>query len=254
MQLLYWFGVASPEAWRKVYVEPQARFRRDPWFEADPGVLAAWLRTGEIQADNMRTARFSRKKFVHVLDDIRALTVEPAAVYQDRMIELAASAGVAITWAREIGDFRVAGLTKWLAPRKAMIHLSLAGTTDDQLWFTFFHQAAHLIFHGKRRVFMEGASRGAAHRSENGLEIAADEFATNMLIPSGRIETLKPFCDNRRISEMIVRSFAAEIGIAPGIVVGHLQRLGWLPDTWLNNLKRHFEWAAPGTQADPQVY
>ncbi len=27
---------------------------------------------------------------------------------------------------------------------------------------------------------------------------------------------LEPFCDGRRISDMILRSFAAEIGIAPG--------------------------------------
>ncbi len=254
VQLLYWFGVSSPEAWREVYVEPQAGFHRDPWFDADPGVLAAWMRTGEIQADPMRTAPYDRKKFLAALEQIRGLTVQPPAVYQDRMIELAAEAGVAVTWARELGDFNVAGLTRWLAPRKVLIHLSLAGTTDHQLWLTFFHQAAHILLHGKKQVYLEGASRGAAGPSTDEEEAAADDFATHFLIPRGTIDKLKPFCDRRRISDMILRSFAAEIGIAPGIVVGHLQQLGWLPASWCNHLKHHLEWAPPGTEADPQVY
>ncbi len=253
IQLLYWFGVSSPEAWREVYVEPQAGFHRDPWFDADPGVLAAWMRTGEIQAEAMRTAPYDRKKFLAALEQIRGLTVQPPAVYQDRMIELAAEAGVAVTWARELGDFQVAGLTRWLAPRKALIHLSLAGTTDHQLWLTFFHQAAHLLFHGKKQVYLEGAARGTAP-SQDGEEDAADDFATNFLIPRGTIDKLKPFCDGRRISDMILRSFAAEIGIAPGVVVGRLQQLGWIPPSWCNHLKHHLSWAPPGTEADPQVY
>ncbi len=216
------------------------------------------MRVGEIQAAGMRTAPYDRKKFLAALEQIRGLTVQPPAVYQDRMIELAAGAGVAVTWARELGDFQVAGLTRWLSPRKALIHLSLAGTTDHQLWFTFFHQAAHLLLHGKKQVYLEGVSRGGAcggaAASEDADEAAADDFATNLLIPKARVEKLKPFCDNRRISDMIVRSFAAEIGIAPGIVVGHLQQLGWLPDSWFNHLKHNLEWAPPGSQADPQVY
>ncbi|MCP3995901.1 MAG: hypothetical protein GY722_12680 [bacterium] len=47
---------------------------------------------------------------------------------------------------------------------------------------------------------------------------------------------------------------AAKIGIAPGIVVGHLQQLGWLRASWCNQLKHHLGWAPPGTEADPQVY
>ena len=50
---------------------------------------------GEIQAEGMRTAPHDRKKFLQVLDEIRGLSIQPAAIMQDRMIELAASAGVA---------------------------------------------------------------------------------------------------------------------------------------------------------------
>ncbi|MEM7356289.1 MAG: helix-turn-helix domain-containing protein, partial [Acidobacteriota bacterium] len=254
VQLLEWFGVASPEAWHEVYIERQAGFRRDPPFAADPGVLAAWMRTGELQAGTMRTAPYDRKTFQAALQKIRALTVQPIAIAQDRMIELAAAAGVAVTWARELGDFRVAGLTRWLSPRKALIHLSLAGTTDDQVWLTFFHQAGHLLLHGKKQVYLEGASRGAAGPSRDDEEAAADEFATQLLAPAAKLRNLYAFCQTHTLNEMILRSYAAELGIAPGIVVARLQQLGWLAASDLNHLKQRLEWAPPGTEADPQVY
>ncbi|WP_226889680.1 hypothetical protein [Nostoc sp. MG11] len=39
-----------------------------------------------------------------------------------------------------------------------------------------------------------------------------------------------------------IERFAAEIGIAPGIVVGRLQHDGILPPSHCNDLKRRFEW------------
>ncbi len=263
VQLLDWFGVASPEAWRQVYVAPQARYRRSPPFEADPGTLAAWMRTGEIQARSMRTRHYDKKRFQRALEEIRRLTLEPPDVYQDRMIELAADAGVAVAFSRELEGLPVAGATRWLWPRRALIHLSLACETDDQLWYTFFHQAAHLLLHGKKQVFLEGAVRAAAgappapigsDRGGDEEELAADEFATGFLVPEATLGKLKPFCDSRRISETILRTFAAELHVAPGIVVSRLQQLGWLPETWFNDLKWPLGWAPPGTEADPDVY
>ncbi len=76
----------------------------------------------------------------------------------------------------------------------------------------------------------------------------------NFLIPRGKLDKILPSCTRRRDSETLLRSFAAELGIAPGIVVGYLQKLGLLPENWCNHLERHLEWAPPGTEADPQVY
>ena len=252
--LLSWFGVASPRAWREVFVEPQKRYHRSPPFDADPGVLAAWMRTGELQVRSMNTEPYDREAFQAALEQIRGLTLEAPAVWQDRMIELAAGAGVAVAFSRELEGLPVVGATRWLSPRLALIHLSLACDTDDQLWFTFFHQAGHLLLHGKKQVYLEGAPPLAADRGGDAEEIAADEFASSFLIPDAVLDKLKPFCDGRRISETIVRTFAAELAIAPGIVVARLQQLGWLPDSWLNDLKRRLQWAPPGTLSEARVY
>ena len=46
-------------------------------------------------------------------------------------------------------------------------------------------------------------------------------------------------------TERTVRDFAEEQGIAPGIVVGRLQRDEHLPQSHLNNLKKSIQLAPP---------
>jgi len=41
----------------------------------------------------------------------------------------------------------ICGATQRLTPTKALIQLSLRYKTGDQLWFTFFHEAGHILLH-----------------------------------------------------------------------------------------------------------
>ena len=81
-------------------------------------------------------------------------------------------------------------------------------------------------------------------------EVEADHFAANMLIPTAEIEELRERCDRGTLTHSAVLAFAADQGVAPGIVVTRLQRLGWQVPEKLNRLKRIMEWAAPGTYAN----
>ncbi|MBL8419274.1 MAG: hypothetical protein JNK92_01440, partial [Dechloromonas sp.] len=56
----------------------------------------------------------------------------------------------------ELPKTEVSGATRWLSPDKALIQLSLRYKSDDQLWFSFFHEVGHLLLHGKKEVFIEG--------------------------------------------------------------------------------------------------
>ena len=48
--------------------------------------------------------------------------------------------------------------------------------------------------------------------------------------------------DNSRLTKAAICSFAGELGIAPGIVVGRLQHDGYLRHNYCNDLKIKFEW------------
>ncbi len=250
-RLLRWFGVATPTEWGAVYLAPQRGIRRSPTgLESDPGALAAWLRAGEKQAHEMDTADYDRKEFQRALEKIRGLTREQPADWQDGMIELSIGSGVALAFARELPGVRVAGASRWLSPRKALIQLSMLHRTDADMWFTFFHEAAHILLHGRKMVFVEGHFDGKPTRDDVLEEVEADHFAANFLIPFSALEDLWNLNEDKKLTARAIRDSAGELGIAAGIVVTRLQHLGWIGPKDFDNLKNPMGWAPAGTYAN----
>jgi HTH-type transcriptional regulator/antitoxin HigA len=237
-EVLSFFGVASQEQWRVVWRSKPVAFRQSPAFQADPVAVAAWLREGELTAQNIECAPYDEALFREVLLKIRALTVAPPDVFQPELIRLCAGAGVAVAFVPQLPKTRASGATCWLTPKKALIQISLRYKSNDQLWFTFFHEAGHILLHGKRAIFLEDEG------VDNEQEQEADKFAADMLIPPAdwqRLVGLVP--SDRHVSKAAIRDFAAGIGIAPGIVVGRLQHEGLLPYSHCNDLKVRLAWA-----------
>ena len=71
-------------------------------------------------------------------------------------------------------------------------------------------------------------------------EEEANRFAADWLIPR---KMYTRFVKTGIFSKTKIRSFASDLGIAPGIVVGRLQHDHYLPATHCNDLKRRFKWA-----------
>ncbi|MCX7144318.1 MAG: ImmA/IrrE family metallo-endopeptidase, partial [Proteobacteria bacterium] len=184
----------------------------------------------------IQCAPYDRSKFRQALDEIRALTIGSPEVFVPRMQELSAKAGVAVVFVRALPKTGVSGATRWLSTQKALIQLSLRYKTDDHLWFTFFHEAGHILLHGKKEFFLEGT---------NGLdeskESEANEFAQFELIPR---KAFSGFLERKAYSKSAIVKFSQELGIAPGIVVGQLQHRGLLARSLCNDLKQTFRWAA----------
>ncbi len=234
-ELLSFFGVASPEQWQQVRGRECAQFRKSSAFASDQGALAAWLRKGELEARAITCAPYDAERFRDTLRDIRNLTTEPADTFVRAMIERCAACGVAVVFVPEVPKTRISGATRWLTPRKALIQLSLRYKTDDHLWFTFFHEAGHIILHGKRDIFLEDGSWGEGGTSER----EADRFAEDVLIPRDEWDRLVRAGQFDRTS---VRKFARLQGIAPGVVIGRLQHARLIPYSHMNNLKRRLQW------------
>ena len=74
---------------------------------------------------------------------------------QEELVRLCANAGVAVVFVQEFPQIRICGATQWLTSTKALVQLNLRYKTDDHLWVTFFHEADHILRHGKRQVFLE---------------------------------------------------------------------------------------------------
>lgn len=228
-ELLRFLGVASFDDWR----DRVLGFRITPKATVSMPALAVWLRKGEIDAREIETTDFDPNRFERALVECRRLTAQPPSVFAPMMRRLCAQAGVAVVFTPELPRSGASGAARWLTPAKAQLQLSLRYKSADQLWFSFFHEACHILRHDSRTVFVEGIAKGGAK------EIEADRFATDMLVPPS---DWTRFIDESDWSRERVLAFAQGLDLEPGIIVGRLQHERLIPFNELNGLKMRLEW------------
>ena len=232
-ELLNFFGVASPEQWRDIWGSRQFAYRKSEAFASRMGALSAWLRRGELAAREIPCQPYDETRFRSSFEKLRQLSCSgDPKEFVPQMTRICAEAGVAVVFVPELTGCRASGVTQWLTPEKALIQLSLRHKSDDHLWFTFFHEAGHIVLHGKKEVFVEWDT------PDSDKEQHANRFAAETLIPAPHWRRIRSL---GRYSKALVRSLAAEAGVSPGIVVGRLQHDKLLPLSHCNDLKRRYE-------------
>ena len=232
--LLRFFAVVSPQQWETIWGrELQVDFRKAGSSKKDAAIISAWLRRGEIEAQQQRCAAFDKQKFQDSLLEIRKLTVEDPKIFVPKLESICAASGVAIVFIPALPKLGIHGATRRLND-KYIMQLSLYGKSNDDLWFTIFHEACHIIKHSSRELYIEG------NGLENENEDEANTFASDILIPAKQLKQFLATVFKPTLEQ--VKKFAASIGIAPGIVVGRLQHDKKMPWSWGNELKVRYEW------------
>jgi HTH-type transcriptional regulator / antitoxin HigA len=222
--VLSFFGVADRAAYERVWKVPVASFRRSGAYKSSPGSVVSWLRIAQLDAQGRKVAPYSASTFRKVLRDIRSLT---ARGHPNDIVDLCATAGVVVVFVSEVKGCRISGAAWWTSPYRAVIALSDRYKKDDRFWFSFFHEAAHILLHSKKETFVDDDT------DDDVVEDEANAFAADFLIPPDYKPRLY-----RLTTDEEAEAFAKEIGIAAGIVVGRLQhddKWGWNRG---NNLKR----------------
>lgn len=232
-KLLQFFGVAGIDACEASFASYSIAYRHSPSFQTDKKSLFAWLRIGEVEANVIDCKDFDRATFLKSLTRLRALTVESVDEVLPQIVSICSRAGVAFVLTRPLGKMALSGISRWLTPRKALIQQTMRHKTNDHFWFTFFHEAAHLLLHSRKTVFVVDPGTNTTEEEE------ANRWATEFLIPAAE---LARFVRSGDFSEDAVIEFASDQGIAPGIVVGQLQKREHLTYRQLNNLKLRFAW------------
>ncbi len=228
---LRFFGVASPSEWRDRYCELDMSFRRSQTRPADVGAIAAWLRLGERQAEMLGPLKYNRSRFEAALHDIREFTILEFDEFQPRMAARLKDAGVGLVLTAAVPRARVSGAARWLSRNRPVIQLSLYGRTNDKFWFTFFHEAAHILLHAENRSLV-WLDDDTGTGDQDAKEKEADAWAANILIPPVWSVGLAGIH-----SKALVREFARAAGVHPGIVVGRLQHDGIIPFAHMNEFK-----------------
>jgi len=237
--LLKFFGVASPDEWKKTYLNMEGAFRRTKEQQSDNGAITSWLRLGEIKAEKISTPTYNVPAFKEALREIRLLTTLGPEQFEPTLRKLCFESGVKLVFVPSISKAHVSGVARWLNPHSPLIQMSLYGKTNDKFWFTFFHEAAHILLHSKRKndIFLDVQSGANINSLE---EDEANNWAADLLIPPEYKDELHGLAHTNNRSS--ITRFAESVGVHPGVVVGRLQHEGLLPyNSPLSRLKDSYE-------------
>jgi Zn-dependent peptidase ImmA (M78 family)/plasmid maintenance system antidote protein VapI len=230
------FGVSNPSDWEKRYAgfPGDVAFRNTPAFETNRAALAVWLRQGELEAAKITTAKWNALQLRESIPRLRKLSKwKSPADFAPALRAICASAGVAVVFVRAPQGCRASGASRFISPDKAVVVLSFRHLSDDHFWFTFFHELAHLLLHGRNSTFVDHDDTVRSEREDE-----ANTFSANALVPLHRHDELMSL---RPKMEPVVR-FAVSVGVAPGIIVGQMQHFGCIGREKLNFLKRRYNW------------
>ncbi|MCY3984897.1 MAG: HigA family addiction module antitoxin [Roseovarius sp.] len=233
-KLLAFFGVGSVDAWGVKYGAANVAYRHSQKFNSCEKALATWLRLGELEAERQEFGHYREVKFKCAVREIRGLTSVPVDEALEKATRLCNHAGVALAVVQPLPKTALSGAAWWINPGRPIIQLSARHKSDDHLWFSFFHEAAHILLHGKKSVFVDGGKG-----DDSACEAEANAWAADLLVSK---KAWANFTAEAPFSEQAVRDFASQQGIAPGIIVGMLQHGGYLPWSHLNKLKARYEW------------
>lgn len=209
--VLRFFAVADVKAWKKVWSQPIASFRRSAAHPVNAEATAVWLRIGEIRAMDQDCASFDAAGLRRLLPALRRLT--QVSDFVGDLVKLCARVGIAVVLTPEVPGSRVNGAARWLTSKKALIQLSDRHKKDDIFWFSFFHEIGHLLLHSKKESYIHDGS-------EDGfVEEEANSFSRGTLIPP------KWHTQMNSISSVSdIRDFAQRVGVSTSIVAGRLAR------------------------------
>ncbi len=243
--LLNFFGVSSPESWSSVWKASAVAYRQTRKLRIREETIAAWVREAELVARDVDVTDFDEERLLSSLTELRQLTRKPADAIMDPIQRICADAGVAVVLVPELPNTGISGCVRWLTDKKALVGLTLRYKTDDQFWFTLFHEIGHVLLHRNQRSFVvDNAAEDLSDRvidpEMQKYETEASRFAADTLIPP---QALSAFIRQKAFTNESIHDFAETVDVGPGIVVGRLQHEGLLARHQGNALKQKLDFA-----------
>lgn len=205
---------------------PNVACRRLSITEKSDYALIAWAHKARLEARSIATKPIDLKSLAAAIPQIRVMTTTDPKEFCPKLSTLLADCGVAIVYLPHIRGSFLHGAT-FMDGDKIVVGMTVRGKDADKFWFSLFHELAHIL------CGHIGRTNGATEDGEN----EADEFAKHTLIPKAQFDYFVERNDFGR--ESIVR-FAQSIDVDAGIVVGRLQKEGYIDYSWHHELKTKY--------------
>lgn len=235
-ECLNFFGVSSLAQWQGRYENAfeHTAYRRSTAYATCEVSTTAWLRQGEIETQNDEVSNWSPKVLENQVSHFRRLTwYKSPALFLPTLKEALAEAGVKLAIVRAPKGCSASGAVRILADGTPHLQVSFRYLSDDQFWFSLFHEIAHLLLHYDRMPILENADL-----TEDQFEREANEYAAQVIVPISYREELLSLGGSR----FPIIEFAKKVGVAPGLIVGQLQHEGIIGFNQMQHLKRRYRW------------
>lgn len=215
--LFRFFGFSSHLAWEKYYIQAELRtaFRISLAHTQTPHALSAWLRRGELQAMELNIPAFSSKALEAALPALKHVMATHPADFLEQARAICLSTGVKVVITPNLPKAPINGAARWIQDTP-LIQLSCRYKRHDIFWFSFFHEIAHILLHGKKDIFLEDVEYEDWNADK---EKEADDFAASWLLTLEEEETI---LQESQFDADSITEFAAQFGTHPGVIIGRL--------------------------------
>lgn len=189
--------------------------------------LMAWAQEARIEARKINTSPIDIKGLISIVPKIREMTTMNPSDFCPMLKSALENCGIVLVFLPHLKGSFLQGAT-FLDGNKIVVGLTARGKDADKFWFSLFHEFAHIV------LGHIGAPNGTTEEDED----EANKWARDILISPQAFDV---FRNQRNFTEQSVLDFSRSQGIAPGIVVGRLQRERIIKYNMLNNLKVKYE-------------
>lgn len=196
----------------------------------------AWIQTAMNFAKTIETNSFDAEKLKQYLPEIRQMTLQNPCDFMPRLRSIFSECGVAFVLLPHLKNSGINGAVKWYGPDKVVLAINNRRAYADTFWFSLFHEIKHILQQKTKTVFIS-STYDDIHEIDCQLEIEADQFAQNYLIPP---KEYKRFAPTKYTSDAEIVAFAKKIGVHPGVIAGRLQHDGIIAQNRCSKLKQKY--------------
>ncbi|MBQ7456162.1 MAG: ImmA/IrrE family metallo-endopeptidase [Desulfovibrio sp.] len=191
-----------------------------------PAVFA-WAQKARIEARKVKVEKIDMQQLKDEIVHLRKLSLKKPNEFCPILSDTLAHCGIAIVFLSHLSGLYLHALS-FYDEKKIVICLSTRGKDADKFWFSLFHEIGHIL---------NGDLNKNGEITEED-EQKADDFARNTLIPD---REFAEFCKQKSFTVDSIKTFAEKISVQPGIVVGRLQKDGYILFQKFNKIKEKYK-------------
>ncbi|NCB43813.1 MAG: addiction module antidote protein, HigA family [Clostridia bacterium] len=200
----------------------------------DDYILYSWLRICEVEASKIKIKEaLDKELLLSKLPVIKKLMALPPAEVRTELTKVFAHCGIAFCIVEHFQGAPVQGFIKMIEGDALILCITLRQAFADIFWFTLFHEIGHILNDDIKGKFIDFDS------TKTDIEGNADAFARDILLDAN---DYKSFVIESNFALESLKAFAKTQKVEPFIVIGRLQKEGYLSYKDFYKEKTRYKW------------